>query len=198
MLKKFKEKPKQITKPLENQPRQQDVAEDVKEIESSFFRVDREFKAYSDALDKIAITLMEIKRELVRQEQAMCEKYQKIAMEKDLATESNLRLIKRILLLKNDLQGNAQKLSEKPLDEVLQLLQADLFGIVDKEKVTKIPVTIGAIYDPLTFEAVPGPINNEVPEGTIVREILPGYFCGSKKILSAKVEVTKKGEVAKQ
>jgi molecular chaperone GrpE (heat shock protein) len=168
------------------------------EKDAGFFKFNRDFTTYCSGIDKLAITLMEIKRELVRQEQLLCQRYEKLAEERDQLRASNEHLIHRILIIKNDLEENAQKLEAKSQKEILQVLQADLWAAVEKEGVSKIPVTVGSVYDPLTCVAVPEQIRNDAPEGTIVREISPGYTCKSKKLISAKVGVTKKGEVVKK
>lgn len=177
---------------------QQRIEETEPNEENFFSRIERDSAVYSSAIDKLAINIIDIKREMVKQQQFLCLKYEELVKERDDIKNRNQMLIRRILTLNNELAENAESLAKKPQSELLQLLQANLFAAVEKEGVKKIPIQLGTIYDPLTCVAVPEEINNDVPEGTIVREITPGYYCGSKKLISAKVAVTKKGEVAKQ
>jgi molecular chaperone GrpE (heat shock protein) len=172
--------------------------EPAPEEESTFSRIEREFGLYSATLDKLVINTIEVKREMVKRQQFLCIKHEELAKEKDELKRRNETLIKRILDLQLDLIEHSKELAQKPTNELLQLLEANLFAAVDKEGVKKIPVQKGTVFDPLTCEAISEEINNDLPEGTIVSEIAPGYFCGAKKLISAKVGVTKKGEVVKK
>jgi molecular chaperone GrpE (heat shock protein) len=168
-----------------------------KEEEITFARLEREFALYSASIDKLEMAAMYEKREMVKRQQLLCMKYEELIKERDALKAQNETLIKRILALQLGLIERSEELTQKPANELLQFLQANLFATVDKEGVKKIPVQKGTVYDPLTCEAFPEEVNNDLPEGTIVREIAPGYFCGAKKLVSAKVAVTKRGEVVK-
>jgi molecular chaperone GrpE (heat shock protein) len=188
-------------KPQPTQPAPQPQTQPTQPTDNSvFFRLDREFKAYCDLLDKQAIGLMEIKRELARGQQLMRQRYAVALEERNRAVESNERLMLRILNLADDLTvENLSKQGEKPLSQILEYLQMNLIEAIKREGVKEIPVKVGDVYNPATCDAVSRPVDNTVAPDTVVKVVATGYMCGATKLRNAKVQVSKKEEqVTKQ
>jgi molecular chaperone GrpE (heat shock protein) len=162
-----------------------------------FFKLDRDFKVYCDYIDKYAIGLIEIKRELMQEQQLIRQRFEEAQAERDRAIRSNEKLMLMILSLSDDLNASNANRSEKSLTQVLESIERRLIDLLEKGgDATEIAVEVGKIYDPSTCEVVNRSIDNSLPQDTVVRVLSPGYVCGSRKLRNAKVEVSKKEEVA--
>jgi len=185
-----------------NNPEKKPSENIIPQVENSTFsKLEREFNSYSEYLDKQCIGVMNIKRELLRKQEQMCERFEKAEKERDQAKESIERLIIRLLNISDELKmENIKEHREKPTSQILENVRQCLLDAVKKEGVKLMEIKEGDIYNPNTCDATPGPINNNSPTNTIVKVVSPGYEWREdhRKIRNAKVEVSTKKEVAKQ
>ena len=77
-----------------------------------------------------------------------------------------------------------------PVEKGIYLIRSQIEDILEKKGLSKISAEIGSQFDPAVAEAV-AETESEMPPGSIVEEIAPGYRLYGKLIRPARVKVSK-------
>lgn len=83
------------------------------------------------------------------------------------------------------------------LHQGVTMILKEIKSLFEKNSVLEIP-SVGEIFDPLKHEAIEYEIRNDLPDNTIVEELLKGYSMNGKIIRHAVVKVSKKQEEEKK
>jgi molecular chaperone GrpE len=101
------------------------------------------------------------------------------------------RLTLRLIEILDDL--NSQNLKGVDIDTNFEeFIKARLEDTLRRENVMSFKVELGDLFNPEKHEVVNRIINNEKPDGTIVRILKPGYIRNPKIIRRAEVVITHK------
>ena len=183
-----------------NRPRQEGKTVKPKKAETSnFFELSEDFNEKCELLENCGLELFTLKKELVKMQHRIRERYEKAEEEKYRAIESYVGLIKRLLNLSDDFSPEALKeQGEMSPPQTLEYVQRSLLEAIKREGVTVIPIETQKPFDPACCEPDPtrNVVDNNLPPGTVLNVIAPGYMLGSIRLRKAKVAVSvKEGEV---
>ncbi|MFH1858192.1 MAG: nucleotide exchange factor GrpE [Candidatus Omnitrophota bacterium] len=73
----------------------------------------------------------------------------------------------------------------------IQMIQKELWELLSRNGVSKVE-TLDRTFDPEQHEAVAVTEDEQLPEGTVVEEIRPGYFLNGKLLRPAAVKISEK------
>ncbi len=105
------------------------------------------------------------------------------------ATEDMIREV--ITVLDSFDLGLAAMEKQGPVEKGVYMIRAQIEDVLRKNGLTRIPTEAGQLFDPSIQEAV-AEVDSDLPEGTVVDEIEPGYRLHNKVLRATRVRLARK------
>ncbi|MBI4094368.1 MAG: nucleotide exchange factor GrpE [Candidatus Liptonbacteria bacterium] len=123
-------------------------------------------------------------------------KREELARLQDMAKYAVAELVEELICVLDSFDlGIAALEKQGPVEKGVYMIRVQLEDVLKKRGLERIAVKRGDRFDPSIAEVV-GETDSELPEGTVVEEIEPGYRLYDKIIRPARVKVSKGKPIA--
>jgi len=157
---------------------------------TDFFALGEEFKERCAKLDRYAIELMNLEKELVKMQSQIRECYERVELERKLTLEKHDRLVLGLLGLLDDFRQTSAGKRKVPCRTFIKYLRTGLEEAVRREGIRAMRVEKGELFDPRMHTSSRNVLDKGLPDDTIVEVITPGYLEGSRVLRKAGVAVS--------